>query len=179
MARTRSGNMNANGNRDQPPVIQKIPVVVEVTPEPITMAGVQAMMRAMLAEQREEMRRMMQENRDEATVPIVQQEPILEQSEEGNYSRSVGQADPPVNRRNGQDDVVERNRCKYKDFLTCKRSTFIGKEDPIGVMDWISKMEVSFYDMWLQRQAANHLCSASVPRRHCALVEYPREDSKP
>ena len=87
MARTCSGNVNANENRNQPPVIQQIPVVVEDVPEPITMAGVQAMIRTMLAEQREEMRRM--SNRDEPTMPIEQPELIPEQSEEGNYSRQV------------------------------------------------------------------------------------------
>ena len=89
MARTRSGNVNANGDRNQPPVVQQIPVVEEVAPEPVTMAGVQAMIRAMLAEQREEMRQML--NRDEPTMPIEQPELIPEQSEEGNYSRQVSQ----------------------------------------------------------------------------------------
>ena len=70
MARTRSGNVNANGGRNQPPVVQQIPVVEEVAPEPVTMAGVQAMIRAMLAEQREEMRQMFHENRDEPTIHV-------------------------------------------------------------------------------------------------------------
>ena len=92
MARTRSGVRNANGNRNQQPlVIEQIDVVVEATPKPITMAGVQAMIRAMLAEQREEMRWMLHENRDEPTMPIEQPELIPEQSEEGNYSRPVTQ----------------------------------------------------------------------------------------
>ena len=50
MARTRSAAGNANGNRNQPPVIQQIPIVIEDVPEPITMAGVQAMIHAMLGE---------------------------------------------------------------------------------------------------------------------------------
>ena len=53
MARTRSRVGNTNRNRNQPPVIQQIPVVVEDVPEPITMAGVQAMIQTLLAEQRE------------------------------------------------------------------------------------------------------------------------------
>ena len=47
-------------------------------------------------------------------------------------------------RRINQGDGVERNECKYKDFMTCKPSTFTRKEDPIGVMDWISKMQLAF-----------------------------------
>ena len=50
MVRTRSRNVNANGNRNQPPVVQQIPFAEEVAPELVTMAGVQAMIWAMLAE---------------------------------------------------------------------------------------------------------------------------------
>ena len=67
MARTRSGNVNANGNRNQPPVIEQIPVVVAAA-EPITMAGVQAMIQAMLDRQMEETKRLLQQNREEATI---------------------------------------------------------------------------------------------------------------
>ena len=31
-----------------------------------------------------------------------------------------------------------RSYYKYKDFMTCKTSSFNGKEDPVGVMNWIS-----------------------------------------
>jgi len=143
MARTRSGNVNANGNRDQPPAIEQIPVVVAAA-EPITMAGVQAMIQAMLDRQMEETRRLLQQNREEATIQIEQPELNEGQTEEGNYSGTVGQVNPPIVRQNNQDDEVERNGCKYKDFLTCKPSTFTGKEDPIGVMDWILEMELAF-----------------------------------
>ena len=67
MARTHSGNMNANGNRNQPPVIEQIPVV-EAAAEPITMAGVQAMIQTMLDRPMEETRRLLQQNREEATI---------------------------------------------------------------------------------------------------------------
>ena len=72
-------------------MIEQIHVVVEVAPELITIAGVQAMIQAMLAKQREEMRRMLHENMDEPTMPIEQPELIPEQSEEGNNSRHVSQ----------------------------------------------------------------------------------------
>ena len=81
MARTRSGAGNANGNRNQPPVIQQIPVVVEDVPEPITMAGVQAMIRAMMADQREEMRQMLHGSYDEPTMTVEQPELKDRQSE--------------------------------------------------------------------------------------------------
>ena len=110
--------MNANGNRDQPPVIEQIPVVVAAA-EPITMAGVQAMIQAMLDRQMEETRRLLQQNREEATIQIEQPELNEGQTEEGNNSGTVGQVNPPIVRQNNQDDGVERNGCKYKNFLTC------------------------------------------------------------
>ena len=143
MARTRSGNVNANGNQDQSLAIEQIPVVV-VTAEPITMAGVQAMIQAMLDRQMEETRHLLQQNREEATIQIEQPKLNEGQTEEGNYSGTVGQVNPPIVRQNNQDEEVERNGCKYKDFLTYKTSTFTRKEDPIGVMDWISEMELAF-----------------------------------
>ncbi|KAL7582700.1 hypothetical protein Lser_V15G42899 [Lactuca serriola] len=143
MVRTRSGFGNANGNRQlEPRVIKRAPEVL-VAPEPISMAGVQAMIRAMMAKQREQMRQMLL-NRDEPTVPIVQPELNEGQSEEGNFNRTVSQTEPPVVRRNNQDEGIKRNGRKYKDSTTCKPSKFIGKEDPIGVMDWISEMELAF-----------------------------------
>ena len=99
MERTRSGFRNANGNANQQPVIARAPEVA-VAPEPITIAGVQAIIHAMMAEQREEMRQMLQDNRDEPIVPIVQPELNIEQSDEGNYNQTVNQAEPRVVRRN-------------------------------------------------------------------------------
>ena len=69
MARTCSEFGNANGNINQPPVIERIPVVV-AAPEPITLAGVQAMIQMMLDRQMEETRRLLQQNQEEATIPI-------------------------------------------------------------------------------------------------------------
>ena len=86
MVRTRSGVGNADENRNQLLVIEQAPIVA-ATPEPITMAGVQAMIRTMLAEQRDEMRQMLHDNRDEPIIPIEEPELIPEQSEEGNNSR--------------------------------------------------------------------------------------------
>ena len=47
---------------------------VTTIPEPVMMAGVQAMIRAMMAKQREDMRQMLCNDRDEPTVPVVQLE---------------------------------------------------------------------------------------------------------
>ena len=68
MARTHSGNVNANGNQNQPPVIEQIVVVVAAA-EPITMAGVQALIQMMLDRQMEETRRLLQQHREELTMP--------------------------------------------------------------------------------------------------------------
>lgn len=144
MARTRSGNVNTNGDRNQPPVVQQILVVEEVAPEPVTMAGVQAMIQAMLAEQREEMRRMLHENRDEPTIHVEPTEPVPEQSEEGNYSRQVSQVGTQGERR----DVLEGRNNKdgrmYKNFLGAKPPSLSGCPKPIEIMDWISEMEMVF-----------------------------------
>ena len=69
MERTRSGNVNANGNINQPSVIEQIPVM-KAAAEPVTMAGVQAMIQAMLDRQMEETRRLLQQNREEANIHI-------------------------------------------------------------------------------------------------------------
>ena len=47
MERTRSGAGNANENRNQPPVIERV-AVIAAAPEPITMADVQMMIQTML-----------------------------------------------------------------------------------------------------------------------------------
>ena len=88
MVRTRSGVGNVNGNRNQPPVIEKIPFVV-ATPEPITMAGVLVMIQMMLDRQMEETRSLLQQNREEATTQIEQAELNDGQSKGGNYSGTV------------------------------------------------------------------------------------------
>ena len=58
MVRTRSGVGNADENRNQPPMIEQIPVVA-AAPEPITMAGVQLMIQTMLDRQIDETRRLL------------------------------------------------------------------------------------------------------------------------
>ena len=71
-------NRNTNGNQQpQPQVIERAPKVAS-TPEPIMMAGVQAMIQAMMVEQREEMRQMLLNNSDKPILPIVQPELIAE-----------------------------------------------------------------------------------------------------
>ncbi|XP_052622666.1 glycine-rich protein 2-like [Lactuca sativa] len=72
------------------------------------MAGVKAMM----VKQREEMRQLLLNNKSEPSIPVKQPELNDDQSEEGNYSRSVGQTEPLVVRRNNHEDGVERNGCK-------------------------------------------------------------------
>ena len=74
--------------------------VVAVAPEPITMAGVQAMIQMMLDHQIEETRCLLQQDTDEPVMPVEQPELNIEQSDEGNYSQTVSQAEPRVGRRN-------------------------------------------------------------------------------
>ena len=71
MVRTRSGfgNANGNANANQRHVIERS-TEVAAAPEPITMAGVQELIRAMMEEQREEMRQILL-NRDEPIVAII------------------------------------------------------------------------------------------------------------
>ena len=52
------------------------------------------MIRAIKVEQREDMRQMVRNNMDEPIVPVVQLELNEGQSEEGNYSQTVSQAEP-------------------------------------------------------------------------------------
>ena len=52
------------------------------------------MIQTMMDEQREEMRQMLRNNRNEPTTPIMQPDLNEKQSEEGNYSRIVSQAEP-------------------------------------------------------------------------------------
>ena len=69
-------------------MIEQIPVVA-AAPEPITMAGVQMMIQMMLNRQMEETRHLLQHNRDEPTVPIVQPKLDEELSEEGSYNHTM------------------------------------------------------------------------------------------
>lgn len=55
---------------------------------------------------------------DALTAPIVKPELNEEQSKEGSYSRTVDQAKAQRVRRNNPNEEIERNECKYKDFMT-------------------------------------------------------------
>ena len=102
MVRTRSGVGNADENRNQPPVIEPIPVVA-AAPEPITMAGVQLMIQTMLDRQMDETRRLLQQNREELSIRVEEPELNEGHSEGGNFSGSVGQANPPIVRQDNHD----------------------------------------------------------------------------
>ena len=143
MARTRSRAGNANRNRNQPPVIDQIPVVV-AAPEPITMARVQAMIQMMLDRQMEETGRLLQQNREEATILIVQPKLVPKQSEEGNYTRPVSQAGTQGERRNGPEKGNGMDGQMYKNFLSAKPPSLLGSPKPVEIMDWISEKEMVF-----------------------------------
>ena len=143
MVRTRSGVGNADENRNQVPVIEQIPVVA-AAPEPMTMAGVQVMIQAMLNNQMEETRRLIRQNREELSIRVEEPEVNGGHSEGGNYSGTVGQANPPIVRQNNQDRGNDGRGCKYKDFMASKPPCLSGSPTPVQVMDWISEMETMF-----------------------------------
>lgn len=91
---------------------------LEVVPavEPITMARVQAMIWAMLAEKMENIKLLQQRGR-EVTTPIVKPVPNEVQLEEGSYSKVVNQIELRRVWRNNNEKEVNRNRCKYEAFM--------------------------------------------------------------
>ena len=143
MVRTRSGVGNTDENRNQPPVIEQVPVVA-AAPEPITMAGVQMMIHTMLDRQMDETRRLLQQNREEISMLIEQPELTEEHSEGGNFSGIVGQASPLMVRQVNLDGGNDGRGCKYKDFMASKPPCLSGSPTPVQVMDWVSEMETMF-----------------------------------
>ena len=92
ITRSRLGNVDQN---PEPHVLEHSPEAVPVV-KPVTMEGVQEMIWARMAKQREEMRQMLCDNRDAPTKSIMQPDLNTEQSKEENYSRSFSQAEPCV-----------------------------------------------------------------------------------
>ncbi|XP_023729218.1 uncharacterized protein LOC111876887 [Lactuca sativa] len=68
MVSTRS-RFGSGNPQPEPPVIEHVPEVA-AAPRPITMAGVQAMVRIMLDQQMDETMRLLQRSKDELTVPV-------------------------------------------------------------------------------------------------------------
>ena len=108
------------------------------------MDGVPEIIQMMLDHQMEETRRLLQQNREEATIPIVQPELVPEQSEEGNYTRPVSQARTQRERRNGPERINNKDGWTYKNFLSAKPPGLSGSLKPVEIMDWISEMEMVF-----------------------------------
>ncbi|KAL7591377.1 uncharacterized protein LOC111880758 [Lactuca sativa] len=123
--------------------MEQVPIV-GAAPEPVTMAGVQAMIQAMMVKQREEMRQLLLNNRSEPSMPVEQPELNDEQSEEGNYSRTVSQAEPTVAERNNPKREINRDGRMYKNFLGAKLPSLAGSPKPVEIMDWISEKEMGF-----------------------------------
>lgn len=74
----------------------------------------------------------------------MQRELEEEQSEEGNNSRTVNQAEPRLVRRNNLDDRIKKCGCKYKDFMDAKPPSQSGSPTPAEIMDWIFEMYMVF-----------------------------------
>ncbi|KAL7594215.1 hypothetical protein Lser_V15G28366 [Lactuca serriola] len=143
MVRTRSSIGNADENRNQPPVIERVPVVA-AAPKPMIMARVQAMIQTMLDCQMEETRCLLQQNGEEPSMSIEQPELNEGHSEGGNFSGTVGQANPPIVRKVNQDGGNNGCGCKYKDFMASKPPCLSGSPTPVKVINWISEMETIF-----------------------------------
>lgn len=48
------------------------------------------------------------------------------QYEEGSYSRTVNQAEPQRGRMNNPNEEIERNGCKYNEFMASKAPSLSG-----------------------------------------------------
>ena len=144
MARTRSGAGNANRNQQPQPQVMEQVRITEAALEPITMAGVQAMIQEMIVEQREEMRQLLLNNRSEPSMPVEQLEFNDRQSDEGNYIRTVSQAEPTIAEWNNPEREINRDERMCKNFLGTKPPSLSGSPKPVEIMDWISEMEMVF-----------------------------------
>lgn len=139
MVRKRSELGNSNGNQQRERVMGRASVLA-LAPEPITIAMIQAM----LDFQMEGTRLLLQGNRDEPTALVMQRELEEERSKEGNYSRTISQAEPRKIRRNNPNKEFERNGCKYKGFMVVKPPSISRSPALLEVIEWISKMEMVF-----------------------------------
>ena len=96
MVRTHSGLGNGNGNQQSdPPVVEHVHGAIPVV-KPVIME----MLKVLLAEQREEMRQLIQEIGRQPTMSVIRHELNEEQYKEGNYIRTVSRLEPQVVRRN-------------------------------------------------------------------------------
>ena len=68
----------------------------------------------------EETRRLIRQNHEELSIQVEEPEVNGGQSEGGNYSGTVGQANPPIVCQNNQDRGNDGRGCKYKDFMGSK-----------------------------------------------------------
>ena len=134
MSTTRGG---AGIIREATPVLQSISEV-----EPVTREEILDMMQSLLAQQREEMRQLLEQHataqRPPQMNPVVNPEVLAEETRQEHASESANNG---VHQGN-----LEANNdwCKYKDFKICRPSTFHGVNDPVKVTDWIFEMEMAF-----------------------------------
>lgn len=65
-------------------------------------------------------------------------------SEDGNYSRSVSEVEHLVVRRINPDIGIDKDGCKYKDFMGSNPPCLSGSPNPIEIMNWNFKIEMVF-----------------------------------
>ena len=108
------------------------------------MDGVQAIIQMMLDRQMEETRHMLQQNHEEPSMLIEQPELNERHSEGGNFSGTVGQANPRIVRKINKDGGNDGRWCKYKDFMASKPPHLSGSPTLVEVINWISEIETMF-----------------------------------
>ena len=106
------------------------------------------MIQNMLDQQRREFRELLTQQlvNDRGGVPVINKPIIVNQVNNGpvpSHATTIqeGKNKPesyegPKKPQVGRNDEP-RGNYKFKDFTTCKSSSFSGKEDPVGVMDCI------------------------------------------
>lgn len=101
------------------------------------------MAQTMLERKMEETRPLLRKNKDELTTPVVQSKLNKEHSVEGNCSRLIKQTKPHIREDNIEVDV-DKDGCKYRDFMASQPPSLFRRPTLVAVMVWVYKMEMSF-----------------------------------
>ena len=116
---------------------------------PMTREEITIMMQTLLAQQREETRLLLEQHvaRGAPRIPGNHGRNHDEEDRENGgdrQSESASRRGLTHDQRTHGDEGFDGIGCKYKDFMTCRPSTYSGVAKPVVVMDWISEMEMAF-----------------------------------
>ncbi|GKC35743.1 hypothetical protein Tco_1048127 [Tanacetum coccineum] len=89
-----------------------------------------------LVEEVEELKSKQAEVLDELAIKVAEQSREHRKSKDNAADENIHEDDRNANIGNG------RNRCSYKDFVTCKPKESDGKGDAVAYIRWVEKMEV-------------------------------------